>query len=116
MARMAGQANEGRWTPAEFVPENRKGLHKPNSVDWMVMVTGVALCSVGNWGIFLGAPIALAGFYSGFFLAPKVKRGLYFGACPHCGAAMSATHYQEELGCPSCQAMVQVRDGRFIAG
>jgi hypothetical protein len=102
-------------TPANFVPETPKGLAKPSAIEWMVMVTGVALCSVGNWGYFIGIPIALGGVYSGFFVAPKVKRGLYLGDCPHCGAAMSATHYQEELGCPSCDAMVKVKNGRFEA-
>jgi hypothetical protein len=112
---MTGQANDRKSTKAEFVPENRRGLHKPNSIEWMVMVTGVALCSVGHWGVFVGAPIALAGLYAGFFHAPKIRRGLYLGTCPHCGAAMSATHYQDQLGCPSCHAMVELRDGRFIA-
>ena len=52
-------------------------------------------------------------FYSAFFVKPKVARGLYFGDCPYCGAKMSATHYQEELGCPSCQKMVRVHDNKF---
>jgi hypothetical protein len=112
---MAERAHDGKWTKAVFVPEIRKGLHKPNAIEWMVMVTGVALCSVGQWGVFIGAPVALAGVYLGFFMASKVERGLYLGECPHCGAAMSATHYQEELGCPSCHAVVKVRNERFEA-
>jgi hypothetical protein len=112
---MAGLTKDGKSTEARFVPEERKGLHRPNAIEWMVMITGVALCSVGDWGVYLGVPVALAGVYSGFFVAPKVKRGLYYGPCPHCGAAMSATHYQEELGCPSCHRIVRVRDGRFEA-
>jgi hypothetical protein len=59
--------------------------------------------------------LALGAFYSGFFIEPKVKRGLWFGNCPHCGAVMSATHYQEELGCPSCDRKVRVRNGRYEA-
>ncbi len=104
-----------RSTEAKFVPEARKGLAKPSAVEWMVMVTGVGLCSVGNWGVFLGVPIAAAGFYSGFFVPPKVKRGLYFGPCPHCGAVMSAMHYQTELGCPSCGQLVRVKNARYEA-
>jgi hypothetical protein len=77
------------------------------------MITGVALCSIGPMGVIAGVPIALAGFYSGFFVKPKVQRGLYIGPCPHCAAEMSATHYQDQLPCPSCDAMVRVRDGRF---
>ena len=108
-------AGETRSTEAKFVPEVRKGLHRPNSVEWMLMVTGVALCSIGTWGIAAGAALALGAFYSGFFVEPKVKRGLWFGNCPHCGAVMSATHYQEELGCPSCDHKVRVRNGRYEA-
>jgi endogenous inhibitor of DNA gyrase (YacG/DUF329 family) len=44
-----------------------------------------------------------------------VDRGLYIGACPHCGAAMSATHYQTQVDCPSCAGDVAVNDSRFIA-
>ncbi len=112
---MAGQAKDGGWTQAEFVPEIRGGLARPTAVEWMVMITGIALCSVGDWGVYIGIPVALGGVYSGFFRAPNVRRGLYVGPCPHCGAAMSATHYQEELGCPACHAIVKVRDGRFEA-
>jgi predicted RNA-binding Zn-ribbon protein involved in translation (DUF1610 family) len=112
---MAATISGIKSTDAKFVPEARKGLHKPNAIEWMVMVTGVAICSVDNWGVFVGVPVAAAAFYSGFFMPPKVKRGLYFGACPHCGASMSATHYQTELGCPSCGQMVAVKDGRYVA-
>ena len=113
---MTVSSDQVKSTEAKFVPEVRKGLHKPNAVEWMIMVTGVAICSVGNWGVFVGVPIAAAAFYSGFFMAPRVKRGLWFGACPHCGSLMSATHYQVELGCPSCGQIVKVKDGRYIAG
>jgi hypothetical protein len=106
----------GKSTEAKFVPEVRRGLHKPNSVEWMLMVTGVSLCAVGTWGIAIGAPLALISLYSGFFVPSKVKRGLWFGSCPHCGAVMSATHYQTELGCPSCGKRVLVGDGRYRAG
>lgn len=109
---MTGNAGQ-KSTAARFEPEIRKGLHKPNSVEWMLMVTGVSLCSIGPIGIAVGAPLAFGSFYSGFFVKPKVQRGLWFGPCPYCGDPMSATHYQTELGCPSCNATVRVRDGRF---
>lgn len=112
---MEGNPTHVKWTEARFVPEDRKGLHKPNSVEWMVMVTGVAICSMGGLAIPIGAAIALGTAYSGFFVQPKVKRGIYLGKCPHCGAVMSATHYQQELGCPSCNRLVKVRNGRYEA-
>ena len=112
---MAGQVSEAKSTEAKFVPEDRKGLHKPNSVEWMLMVTGASICAIGGWAIPVGVAILLASAYSGFFVRPQVKRGLYFGSCPHCGASMSATHYQETLDCPSCRGMVRVHNGRYEA-
>jgi len=110
---MGGRAIESKSTEAKFVPEVRKGLHKPNSVEWMLMVTGVAICGVGGWAVAAGVAIALGAFYCAYFIEPKVKRGIFMGKCPHCGAVMSATHYQTELGCPSCDQLVRVHDGRY---
>ncbi|MDB5395770.1 MAG: hypothetical protein JWM91_3276 [Rhodospirillales bacterium] len=112
---MAGQVSDNKSTTAKFVPEDRKGLHKPNSVEWMLMVAGISICGIGSWAVAVGLMIFLGAFYSGFFVKPQVKRGLYFGPCPHCGATMSATHYQDELDCPSCRGMVRVRNGRYEA-
>jgi hypothetical protein len=110
---MTDQTQTGKWTPAKFVPEDRKGLHKPNAIEWMLMVTGISLCAMGTVGVVIGLALFLGSFYSGFFVKPAVARGLYFGDCPYCGAKMSATHYQDELGCPSCQQTVRVHDNRF---
>ena len=110
---MTDQTQAGKWTPATFVPEERRGLHRPNAVEWMLMVTGVSLCAAGTVGVVIGLALFLASFYSGFFMKPAVARGLYFGECPYCGAKMSATHYQDELGCPSCQQTVRVHDNKF---
>jgi hypothetical protein len=112
---MTGQAGNIKSTEAKFVPEDRKGLHKPNSIEWMVMVAGLSICGIGSWAIFIGLAIFFAAFYSGFLVKPQVKRGLYFGSCPHCGARMSATHYQDELDCPTCHAMVRVHNSRYEA-
>jgi hypothetical protein len=112
---MVGQASEAKSTEAKFVPEEKKGLHKPNSIEWMVMVAGISICGIGGWAVPVGLLIFLVSFYSGFFVKPQVKRGLYFGSCPHCGALMSATHYQEKLDCPSCRGMVRVRNSRYEA-
>ena len=111
----AGQVSDSKSTEAKFVPEDRKGLHKPNSVEWMLMVTGISICAIGSWAIAVGLAVFLASFYSGFFVKPQVNRGLYFGLCPHCGANMSATHYQDQLDCPSCRQMVRVHNGRYEA-
>jgi hypothetical protein len=81
----------------------------------MLMVTGLAICGIGSWAVLVGLAIFFASFYSGFFIKPQVKRGLYFGSCPHCGATMSATHYQDQLDCPSCRGMVRVHNHRYEA-
>jgi hypothetical protein len=112
---MTGQVGDIKSTEARFVPEDRKGLHKPNSIEWMLMVTGLAICGIGSWAVLVGLAIFFASFYSGFFIKPQVKRGLYFGSCPHCGATMSATHYQDQLDCPSCRGMVRVHNHRYEA-
>jgi len=108
-------SDEMKSTEARFVPEDRKGLHKPNAIEWMIMVAGVSICAIGGLAVPVGLIIFLGSFYSGFFVKPQVARGLYFGACPHCGAAMSATHYQEKLDCPSCRQMVRVHNNRYEA-
>jgi len=89
---MAGQVSDIKSTEAKFVPEDRKGLHKPNSVEWMLMVTGIAICGIGSWAIAVGLIVFLASFYSGFFVKPQVNRGLYFGLCPHCGGMGNGRH------------------------
>lgn len=113
---MTDQTQTGKWTQATFVLEDRKGLHKPNAIEWMLMVTGVSLCAMGTVGVVIGLALFLGSFYSGFFVKPAIARGLYFGDCPYCGAKMSATHYQHELDCPSCHRTVRVRDNRFEVG
>ena len=106
---------EGKSTEASFIPEKRWGLAKLNAVEIMALVVGVALCSLGKFGMVVGIPIALGALYSGFFVTPKFKRGIYSGNCPHCGALMSAMHYQEKVDCPSCGGWVKVENSRFVA-
>jgi hypothetical protein len=102
-------------TEAEFIPEKHWGLAKLNAVEIMALVVGAALCSIGKIGVLFGVPIALGALYSGFFIAPKFKRGIYSGRCPHCGALMSAMHYQEKVDCPTCSGTVKVENSRFLA-
>jgi DNA-directed RNA polymerase subunit RPC12/RpoP len=111
---MTGPA-DSKSTEATFKPEKHWGLAKLSAVELMVLVIGVALCSTGRIGMLIGIPVALGALYSGFFMAPKFKRGIYVGQCPHCGADMSAMHYQEQVDCPSCGHFVTVKDSRFIA-
>lgn len=111
---MAGSADM-KSTEANFVSEKHWGLAKLNAVELMALVVGVALCSVGTIGVIAGVPIALGALYSGFFTTPRFKRGLYLGKCPHCDAAISAMHYQEQIDCPSCAGWVKIKDNRFIA-
>jgi len=111
---MTGPADP-KSTQAAFRPEKHWGLAKLNAVELMVLVSGVALCSTGRIGTLIGIPVALGALYSGFFIAPKFQRGVYVGPCPHCGADMSAMHYQEQVDCPSCGRFANVKDSRFIA-
>jgi hypothetical protein len=106
---------EPRSTPAPFQPNNRAWLARFNALEILAVLLGIAICSTGTIGLGIGAVIILAAIYSAIFIPPKVDRGLYIGACPHCGAAMSATHYQTQVDCPSCAGDVAVRDSRFIA-
>ena len=102
-------------TEANFVPEKHWGLAKLNAVELMALVVGVALCSIGTIGVIIGVPMALGALYSGFFVVPRLTRGLYLGKCPHCGAAISAMHYQEQVDCPSCTGLVRIKDNHFVA-
>ncbi len=108
-------STEAKSTPAPFQPNDRKLLKRFNALEILAVLLGTAACSIGPTGMAIGIPVILAALYSAFFIPPKVDRGLYIGKCPHCGAAMSATHYQTEVDCPSCRGDVAVRDSRFIA-
>ncbi|MDB5395772.1 MAG: hypothetical protein JWM91_3278 [Rhodospirillales bacterium] len=107
--------NESKSTPAPFQPNDRRGLKRFNAIEILAILLGLGACSIGLIGAIIGIPMILAAIYSAVFIPPKVNRGLYIGKCPHCGAAMSATHYQTEVDCPSCAGDVAVRDSRFIA-
>jgi DNA-directed RNA polymerase subunit RPC12/RpoP len=106
---------EPKSTPAPFQPNPTKYLARFNAIEILAVLLGVAACSLGLIGIVVGVPVVLIAVYSAFFIPPKINRGLYIGKCPHCGADMSATHYQTEVDCPSCTGMVAVRDSRFVA-
>jgi DNA-directed RNA polymerase subunit RPC12/RpoP len=102
-------------TPAPFVPNDRRWLKRFNAIEILAVLIGLAACSTGLIGAIVGVPIILAAIYSAIFIPPKVNRGLYIGKCPHCGAEMSATHYQVEVDCPSCARWVAVKDEKFVA-
>jgi hypothetical protein len=106
---------EAKSTPAPFQPNNRKWFARFNALEILAVLIGLAACSVGPIGVAIGVPVILAALYSAIFIPPKVDRGLYIGKCPHCGADMSATHYQTEVDCPSCRGDVALRDSHFIA-
>ncbi len=106
---------EPKSTPAPFQPNNRKWLARFNAIEILAVLMGIAACSTGTIGLVIGVSMILAALYSAIFIPPKVNRGLYIGKCPHCGADMSATHYQTAVDCPSCAGIVEVRDSRFIA-
>lgn len=107
--------SESKSTPAPFQPNDRRWLRRFNAIEILSVLVGLAACSTGLIGAIIGIPVVLAAIYSAVFIPPKVNRGLYIGKCPHCGADMSATHYQTEVDCPSCAADVAVRDSRFFA-
>ncbi len=106
---------EPRSTPAPFQPNDRSGLKRFNAIEILAILLGVAACAMGMIGVAIGVPLILAGLYSAIFIPPKVNRGLYIGKCPHCGADMSATHYQTQVDCPSCAGEVAVGNERFTA-
>ena len=107
--------SEPKSTPAPFQPNDRRWLKRFNAIEILGVLVGLAACSTGTIGTIIGVPVILAALYSAFFIPPKINRGLYIGKCPHCGAEMSATHYQTEVDCPSCGRDVAVRDSRFVA-
>jgi hypothetical protein len=108
-------STEQKSTLAPFHPNDRSGLKRFNAIEILAVLLGVASCAMGTIGIAIGVPLILAGLYSAIFIPPKINRGLFIGKCPHCGADMSATHYQKQVDCPSCGGDVGVGDERFIA-
>jgi hypothetical protein len=108
-------SSEPKWTPAPFQPFDRRWLKRFNAIEILSVLVGLAACSTGLIGTIIGVPIILAALYSAIFIPPKVNRGLYIGKCPHCGDAMSATHYQTEVDCPNCGQWSAVKDEKFIA-
>ncbi len=108
-------SSEPKSTPAPFQPFDRRWFKRFNAIEILAVLLGLAVCSLGAIGMILGVPLIAAALYSAVFIPPKINRGLYIGKCPHCGAEMSATHYQNQVDCPSCGQDVAVRDNRFIA-
>jgi len=106
---------EPKSTPAPFQPNTTKWLARFNAIEILGVLLGLAACSFGLIGAVFGVPLVLVSVYSAYFIPPKIKRGLYIGKCPHCGAEASATHYQSQIDCPSCGGDIAVRDSRFIA-
>jgi predicted RNA-binding Zn-ribbon protein involved in translation (DUF1610 family) len=106
---------EPKSTPAPFQPNPTKYLARFNAIEILGVLIGVAACAMGIIGIVIGVPLVLIAIYSALFIPPKINRGLYIGKCPHCGADVSATHYQSQIDCPSCTGDIAVRDSRFIA-
>jgi len=107
--------SEPKSTPAPFQPFDRRGFKRFNAIEILSVLVGLAACSTGLIGTIIGVPIILAAVYSAIFIPPKINRGLYIGTCPHCGDAMSATHYQTEVDCPNCTKWSAVKDEKFIA-
>jgi predicted RNA-binding Zn-ribbon protein involved in translation (DUF1610 family) len=93
--------SEPKSTPAPFQSFDRRGLKRFNAIEILGVLLGLAAIAMGTIGAVVGIPLILA--------------ALYIGKCPHCGADMSATHYQTEADCPSCHQDVAVRDQRFWA-
>jgi len=108
-------ASEPNSTQTIFQPNSRKGLARFNVIEIAVVLLGLSLWSTGTTGMIIGIPLILGALYSAVFIPPKYNRGLHLGTCPSCGAAMSATHYQNEVDCPSCGAFAKVEPGRFVA-
>jgi hypothetical protein len=107
--------SEPKSTSAPFQPNTTKWLARFNAIEILGVLLGLAACSFGLIGAVFGVPLVLASIYSAYFIPPKINRGLYIGKCPHCGAEASATHYQNQIDCPSCGGDIAVRDSRFIA-
>lgn len=106
---------EPKSTPAPFQPNPTRFLARFNAIEILGVLLGLAACATGWIGTIIGVPVILAAIYSAFFIPPKINRGLYIGKCPHCGADMSATHYQSQVDCPSCGGDVAVHDATFTA-
>ena len=106
---------ELKTTEARFQPNSRKWLGAFNAIEIGGVLIGLSLASTGTIGMFVGIPLVLLSIYSAFFIPPKINRGLFLGKCPHCGADISATHYQNQIDCPSCAGDIAIRDSRFVA-
>ncbi len=102
-------------TPAPFHAANRRWLRHFNALEIQAALVGICFWSTGQTGAMIGIPIIIAACYSAFFIPPRIQRGIHVGKCPHCGAEMSATHYQKIVDCPCCQGDVEVKDDRFVA-
>jgi len=108
-------ASEPKSTEATFAPNPTRGLARFNAIEITLVLLGISLSSLGTLWMIAGIPIVLVAIYSAYFIPPKFNRGLYLGKCPHCGAAVSATHYQTEIDCPDCGAWSKIENSRFIA-
>ncbi len=73
------------------------------------VVMGVGFCATGL-GSVIGLPMLIGG------MQMMGEEAVYRGPCPHCGQALKVAFGKLwRFSCPTCQGLVQIKNGRFYA-
>src|SRR5713226_3856943 len=66
-------------------------------------------------GLIFGIPLLVAGLIIPIFMMRDLfKTNEIKAPCPKCGATIKTSDATLQLRCPSCQSVIDVRDGEFF--
>lgn len=80
----------------------------------ILIVGSIILGLTTGIGLVFAVPIAVVGIVIGFlFLKGGARPRMISAPCPYCGTTVVVPSHISEVGCESCGAQVEVRQGRL---
>jgi hypothetical protein len=79
------------------------------------LVITLTLGEGGSTGLIFGIPLLVAGLIIPLFMMRDLfKTSEIKAPCPNCGATIRTSDATLQLRCPSCQKVINVRDGKLF--
>jgi hypothetical protein len=116
---MAENQTEGTKTRRTF--DSAYGFSFSIAVGLLLFIAGLFIAltvgGAGGIGLIFGIPLLAAGLFIPLFMMRDLfKTSEIKEPCPKCGAAIKTSDATLQLRCPSCQCVIDVREGKlFIA-
>ena len=113
MAEQTQQVKSGRTFDAAY------GFSFSIAVGLALFIAGLIIAlTVGQGtsiGLIFGIPLLVAGLIIPMFMMRDLfKTNEIKEPCPNCGESIKTTDATLQLRCPSCQQVIDVRDGQFL--